>query len=326
MKNIVLFIAVITLQNTLLYSQSDENEYQILKGPYFGQKAPGTTPEVFMPGLFNIYKYIHGKLVFSPDGKEAYWVSTTTDEDGEPVHLALFMKQNKDGIWSSPEKSFFSKQNSENGPNYSPDGKRIYYQSRAALNANGTKDIDIWYRQREGMNWGAARNIGKPINTDEDESQPWVASDGSLYFCRDNKNVVKDQSGGSDIFYSKFSEGRYSEPVVLGSEVNSEYGDTEPTFAPDNSYILFISNRPGGYSRMMNLYLSFRTPEGGFTKAICLSNEFKIDNIWFPTLSYDGKYLFFCGGFPIPKGGYSNSNYYWVSTEVIDRRNPLKIK
>lgn len=176
------------------------------------------------------------------------------------------------------------------------------------------------------MDWGAAHNIGKPINTGEDESQPWVASDGSIYFCRDNKNVAKGQSGGSDIYYSKFSGGKNSEPVVLGAEINSEFGDTEPTVAPDNSYILFISNRPGGYSRMMNLYVSFRTPEGGFTKAICLSNEFKIDNIWFPTLSYDGKYLFFCGGFPIPKAGYSNSNYYWVSTEVVDQLNPFKLK
>lgn len=80
---------------SLIYGQAVSKEFPILKGSYFGQKVPGTTPEVFMPQLFNIYKYIHGKLVFSPDGKEAFWVSTTTDENGEPVRLSLFMTQKK---------------------------------------------------------------------------------------------------------------------------------------------------------------------------------------------------------------------------------------
>ena len=93
--------------------------------------------------------------------------------------------------------------------------------------------------------------------------------------------------------------------------------------SPDGSYLLFISNRPGGYSRMMNLYVSFRTPAGGWTKAKCLSLDFKIDNIWFPTISYDGKYLFFCGGYAT-EHGYNNSNYYWVSTDVINNMNPFK--
>jgi len=322
MKKVFLIVVLFIIHLSVTYGQSNQNEFPVVIGPYFGQKLPGITPEVFVPELFNIYEYIHGKLVFAPDGKEAFWVSTTTDNNGEPFHLSLFMKQKKDGTWSSPEKSFFSMQNKENGPNYSADGKRIYFQSRVTLNGNGTKDIDIWYREREGMGWGPAQNIGKSINTDEDESQPWIASDGSIYFCRDNINVVMGQSGGSDIYYSKFSEGKYSESVVLGAEVNSEFGDTEPTVAPDNSYILFISNRPGGYSRMMNLYVSFRKPDGGWTKARCISHELKIDNIWFPTLTYDGKYLFFCGGFPAPKAGYSNSNYYWVDTAIIENLRP----
>lgn len=324
MKKILLITAAIIIQVSITNCQPTQNAFPVLKGPYLGQKPPGTTPEVFLPEVFNMYKYLHGKLLFSPNGKEIFWVITTSDK-GVEIFYRLFIKQKRDGTWAPPVESFFNKLYKENGPTYSVDGNRLYYQSRSGLEGNGVaKDIDIWFRERVGDGWSLPYNIGLPINTSEDESQPWVASDGSIYFCRENKNVVKGQSGGSDIFFSKFSNGKYLEPIVLGAEINSEFGDTEPTMAPDNSYILFMSNRPGGYSRMMNLYASFRTPEGGWTKARCISHDLKIENIWFPTLTYDGKYLFFCGGYPVPNGGYSNSNYYWVSTQIIDRLNPYK--
>ncbi|MFH0736700.1 MAG: hypothetical protein V1773_19275 [bacterium] len=325
MKKILLFIILFSFQFSTFYCQTIKKEFSGLKGDYFGQKPPDLTPEIFLPEVFNTYKYLHGRLVFSPDGKEVFWVVTTSSDDGKPFNIRAFIKQKNDGTWENPVESFFSIEQKENGPSYSFDGKRLYYQSRASLTNNGTsKDIDIWYREREGTLWGSAQNVGVPVNSDEDESQPWIAADGSLYFCRDNKNIVKGKSGDSDIYYSKFIDGKYLDPIVLGPEINSEFGDTEPTLAPDNSYIVFMSNRPGGFSRMMNLFVSFRTPNGGWTKAICISHELKIENIWFPTLSYDGKYLFFCGGYPVQNAGYSNSYYYWVSTDMIKNLNPYK--
>ena len=324
MKKILLIITTILIQLSISNCQTEQKGFPVLKGSYFGQKPPGTTPEVFMPEVFNMYKYLHGKLLFSPNGKEVFWVITTSD-NGVDIFERLFIKQKNDGTWAPPVESFFSLRYKENGPTYSASGNRLYYQSRANLNNDGgSKDIDIWFRERAGDGWSTPHNIGLPVNTTEDESQPWIATDGSIYFCRDNKNEVAGESGGSDIFYSKYIDGKYSEPVCLGSEINSEYAETEPTIAADNSYLLFMSNRPSGFSRMMNLYVSFRTPNGGWTNARCISHELKIENIWFPTLSYDGKYLFFCGGYPVPNGGYSNSSYYWVSTKMIDELNPYK--
>jgi len=265
-----------------------------------------------------MYKYLHGKLLFSPDGKEVFWVITTADK-GVDINKRLFLKQKPDGTWTPPVESFLSTRHKENGPSYSADAKQIYYQSRASLNGKGVnKDIDIWYRERSEDGWGEPINIGKPINSNGDDCQPWVTADGSMFFNRDNETIVVGQSGKSDIYYSKFMDGQYSEPICLGPEINSEYHDIEAVVSPDNSYLLFISNRPGGFSDRMNLYVSFRNPDGDWTKARCISHELKIENIWFPTLSYDGKYLFFCGGYPVQYGGYSNSNYYWVDTEFIE--------
>lgn len=293
------------------------------KGKYFGQKPPGNIPEIFMPEVFNKYGYVHGKLTFSPDSKELCWVITTSDKSVD-IDKRLFIKQKIDGIWTQPVESFMNIERRENGPSYSSDGNRLYYQSRSPLNGVGeNKDIDIWFRERNGEGWNEPINLGEPVNSDKDESQPWIASDGSIFFCRDNKKSGETGKGSADIYFSSFADGKYSEPVCLGSEINTEYHETEPCVSPDGSYLLFISNRPGGYSRMMNLYVSFRKTGGGWTQAECLSCKFKIDNIFFPTVTHDGKYLFFCGGYPT-EHGYNNSNYYWVGTDVINEMNQFK--
>lgn len=99
MIKFTLLIAAIVLQISIIYSQSSQKEFPVLKGSYFGQKPPGTVPEIFMPEVFNMYKYLHGKLLFSPDGKEVFWVITTADK-GVDINKRLFLKQKPDGTWT----------------------------------------------------------------------------------------------------------------------------------------------------------------------------------------------------------------------------------
>lgn len=308
-KIIIMFISV-----HLSFSQNS----LVFSGDYFGQKPPGNNAVKFLPEVFNQFKYVHGKLVFSPDKKELIWVITTKD-NGIEIEKRLFIKQNNEGIWENPVDSFLSIESKENGPSFSFDGKKLFYQSRNS----GTKDIDIYFREKLGNSWSNPINIGNPVNTKDDESQPWITRDGSIIFCRNNK-VEENNKGGSDIYISHFKNGKFIEPECFGKEINSKYHETEPVMSPDGSYLLFISNRPGGYSRMMNLYVSFKTPDGKWTDAECLSHFLKIDNIWFPTISYDGKYLFFCGGYPAKNGGYSESHYYWVNTDFINKWKYIK--
>jgi hypothetical protein len=210
---------------------------------------------------------------------------------------------------------------------YSVDGKRLYFHSRRPLQGTGApKDKDIWYREKTSKGWGDPVPLGPPVNLPStDESAPSLAVDGTLFFSRQASTGAHGAPGHGtaqiDIFYSEWRNGAYAEPVRMGPEINSEYPEIDPVTAPDKSYLLFTSARPDGYSRMMNLYVSFRTADGRWTPAQCLSQTLKIDNIWFPSLSADGAYLFFCGGYPTDKG-YTDSRYYWISTKVIDGLRP----
>jgi len=52
---------------------SQEKAFPVLTGPYLGQKSPGLAPEIFAPGILSRFSMLHGKIVFSPDGLEAFW-------------------------------------------------------------------------------------------------------------------------------------------------------------------------------------------------------------------------------------------------------------
>ena len=50
-------------------------EYVTITDEYLGQKKPGSTPELFAPGILMNTHRPHGGITFSPDGKEIYWTA-----------------------------------------------------------------------------------------------------------------------------------------------------------------------------------------------------------------------------------------------------------
>jgi Tol biopolymer transport system component len=79
----------------------------------------------------------------------------------------------------------------------------------------------------------------------------------------------------------------------LGSGINSEFNDWCPYIDPDEEYLIFSSNRPGGYGRL-DLWVSFRQPDETWGEPLNLGPEINSDdNERFPHMSPDGKYLFF---------------------------------
>ena len=69
MKQKVIFTGFLFLILLVLINCSKKDEFQVLKGPYLGQKPPGTTPEMFAPGIIST-GYDERIAAFSPDGKE----------------------------------------------------------------------------------------------------------------------------------------------------------------------------------------------------------------------------------------------------------------
>ena len=276
-------------------------------------------PEVFLQGFFSSYSRVHGRLTFSPDGMELFWSANAA-----PVQKRWHMKAGEDSVWSEPEPSLLSLDYSENGLSFARGGERIYFHSRRASAEGGrSADANLWYRDRAGDGWSDPIALGPPVNTPATgERQPTLAVDGAFYFVREGHvdSPATGDRGRSDIFVSHTVEGGMGNPVILGPEVNSEYHEIEPAVAPDHSYLVFTSNRPGGFSPRMNLYVVFRDADGRWSDAVSLSDVFELDNIWFPSISPDGRFLFFCDTHYTEDGIIGD--YYWVDTRALEEIRP----
>ena len=92
---------------------------------------------------------------------------------------------------------------------------------------------------QEDLMWGDPINLGAEVNTQEEEVHPTISSRGTVFFFSNRE----DGAGGNDIYCSPFIDGAHQKPRLLGGAVNTEYHEMDPFVAPDESYLIFHSDR-----------------------------------------------------------------------------------
>jgi hypothetical protein len=268
-----------------------------LQGAYLGQEPPGLEPRVFAPGVISTAGCLEFSITFSPDGKEIFF---TRRKDPGGRNTLMVSRREKEG-WTSPEEAAFAKGYASNEPHITPDGRKLYFGCHRQPPGESKPRYAIWVTEQAGGEWGEARLHGNGM---------FVSSsrDGDLY--------MTDISGeaGEGIIRYPFREGTYGKPEWLGGGVNAPKPGAHAFIAPDKSFIVFDSYlRPGGQGGEGDLWVCFRNEDGGWGEAFNLGDGVNTPGTNFcPSLSPDGKYLFFCSGRDI----------CWVSSEVIYRLRP----
>jgi predicted alpha/beta superfamily hydrolase len=287
-----------------LKAKSIEKLFSDLKGDYFGQTPPGDTPVVFAPGIISADSTIeHGAPSFSPDGNEVFWQSNYRQSGKETQISSLTMRRNKNK-WTTPEISSYG-----NGPVFSPDGKRLYFNSKE-------KKGTIFYIEKEGEKWSDPKNLDL-IDRFPDLKFAYNLSftnNGTLYFLGYAEELETMNKYG--IYRSELIDGTYAKPELLPSNINMEEGllNWTPFIAPDESYLLFSSSRHTAENDYGDIYISFSNAEGTWTDPVKLSNGVNSDRQErFPAISPDGKYLFFTRWIT-----RSNEDVFWVSAKIIE--------
>ncbi len=125
----------------------------------------------------------------------------------------------------------------ENYPSVVKNGT-IYYMSRREDTVGRT---DVYRSKNNDGRYGKAENIGNIVNTVESDLDPFIAPDESyLIICQKKPNSY----GGSDLFVSfRKVDGSWTQPLNMGSDVNSSENEYRPYVTHDGKYLFFTSNR-----------------------------------------------------------------------------------
>ncbi|MDH3269521.1 MAG: hypothetical protein OEM46_11785, partial [Ignavibacteria bacterium] len=245
--------------------------------------------ESFLPQLFYQFPNVRDIAISTYEDEIYFSVQSYVDE----VSFIAFSKK-ENNKWSGPELVNFSGKYFDIEPFLSLDGLRLYFSSNRPMNETETdsKDFDIWYVQRKDKNseWSAPINIGEPINADKNEFYPSLAKNNNLYFTTDGPGSL----GKDDIFFSKWENGKYSNPVSLSDSINSEGYEFNAFIAPDESYIIFSGYQRGDGFGSGDLYISHKTPDSLWTKAKNLGAGINSDKMdYCPFVNIKSNMLYF---------------------------------
>lgn len=259
--------------------------------PYLGQRPPGTTPCVFAPGVISTGN-IHSGLAISRDGREMFW--STFDTTTFSTRLRSIREV--DRRWTEPQTPPFAGPGSSQLPMFAPDGRKLYFR------IDEGKEWETVFVEKLASGWSAPRSSGALF-----ECGSSFTRSGRVYFS----SVMKTKTWSTGIFSARLSANGYADIAPLDSTINVPNAiDYTPWVSPDESFLLFSSNRPlVGDTEDMHVHVSFRAADGKWSPARRVSEI----RGRFPSISPDGRYLFFCG---------DDGNIYWVDARVIDAVRP----
>lgn len=200
-------------------------------------------------------------------------------------------------------------------PEYAPlitsDESLLVFTSRRPVISKSSKGIrtseDIYASYKEGEQWKKAANIGSPINTNGNDASIAFSMDGGEMFIYKSDSL--NPSGGS-IYVSKKNGDKWDLPVRMNSNINSNSWEPSISISPNEEFLFFTSDRPGGFGGS-DIYVSKKVgKEWGKAKNLgpLINTAYDEDA---PFIHPDGRTLYFSskghpsiGGFDIYTATY----------------------
>jgi outer membrane protein OmpA-like peptidoglycan-associated protein len=193
------------------------------------------------------HKRHDGPVTISKDGNTMYFSSDSFREGlfekDKNNHLKLgknnlYVATKSGDTWTNIKPlPFNSKEYSLSNPSLSRDGKTLYFSSNMPGSIGG---VDIWKVSVNGNEFGKPENLGAKVNTEGNESFPFIADDNTTLFFA---STGKPGLGGLDIFQIDLAKA--TEAVNMGKPLNTEKDDFDFTFNKEKNIGFLSSNRNG---------------------------------------------------------------------------------
>ncbi|GAB5565222.1 MAG: hypothetical protein Wins2KO_22850 [Winogradskyella sp.] len=273
-------------------SERNENTTSTDLNLYLGQKQPGLIPEIFVPNKNTSQDWKLG----NPESLnlDEFYFTYTGNNPFEPL---VVVYRNEGNSYKANKYKF----------NYNPSDSNTLYSR--------------WnYIERTNSGWSEMRSLGPMF-----ERKEW----GIMTLSISNKGtiVIDDVKSNDVIRISEIKDGKREEPKLMSKEINTGKWTAHPFIAPNESYLIWDSEREEGYGGA-DIYISFRQEDGSWGKAINLGDKINT-KFWenAAKITPDGKYLGFSRSEEkVREDGstYWTSDKYWVSAEVIEKLRPKK--
>lgn len=217
--------------------------------------------------------------------------------DGKGLKCKILSSFLLEGTWTPPVPLPFNSDSFSCGhPAFTSDGKRMYFSSDMP---GGYGQKDIWYLSFDPVRnqWGNPVNLGKEVNTPEDELFPYADENGTVYYSSKGMTGM----GGLDLFKTKDTLGSFKAAENLKYPINSGGDDFGISFVPKSRlqygapFAYLTSNREGGegdddiYSIAIKPYVflvkgtvfdkATSQPLGSASVSLILSNGSNVFNI-----------------------------------------------
>ena len=290
--------SLVLLLSVLMVSSGSHSQdgNPIPDGPYLGQTPPGSTPEIFAPGIVNTEESREWQGMFTAGLKAFYFIRRPIG--AETLSRVLTVIEYKNNQWQES----VVKQGVV-GASFSPDGMTVYFAQE--------------YMERTSDGWSELKSYGAPFK-DIDVMRLSASSNRTYYF--DTYTEKLDMP----LRYSRLVDGKYEQPKSLGPQFAIGQYNAHPFIAPDESYIIWDSRRESGYGTS-DLYISFRAAGGSWGPAINLGDKINTpDAENHPSVSPDGKFIFFDRRSGERVNGEKTVDIFWVDAQIIENLRPQK--
>lgn len=197
--------------------------------------------------------------VNSPYGDETPFISAdgntlvfSSDRDGSKelprnangnvrVSYDLYISKKVNGQFSRPVplSSLINTSDHERSPSLSRDGNYLFFSRFPFGNSKASR---IYFSRREKDSWSPPVALPQTINGGYAENGWRPLGDGYIF-----SSHRPGGKGGWDLYFTKITEGKWSTPVLLEGEANSEFNDIY--YVREGGATLMCSDRPGGKGR-----------------------------------------------------------------------------
>lgn len=156
--------------------------------------------------------------------------------------LACKMANCKFEMYSINNTGQLNSGNGEYWPTVSADGKKVVF-NRTSNASNTPAKTEVYMALPDSVMWQIARPVNDSIVFDNVGIQRLGEGERILFFSACNR---PDGMGDCDIYFLRFEDGKWGNPLNAGTLVNSSQWEGQPTFSTESRFLYFSSDRTGG--------------------------------------------------------------------------------